>query len=100
MTFAANFQDASDIAGGDAADYGDLVPAAVVVTAASGGETVKATCEIDADLAGAKQFIRSQITPNLSAGSADTLDWSAALVFYGHGRTPASKAIASVGGPA
>lgn len=100
LTFAGNFQDASDIAGAGAADYSDLILATIVAAANSAGSLEQGTVEIDVDLSGAKQFIRSQLTPNLSAGGTDTLKWTANLVLYGSSRQPSSKAIASVGGPA
>lgn len=99
LTFAGNFQDASDAAGSDAADYGTAIAATTVSSADSAGSTNDGTIEIDVDLSAAKEFVRFQLTPNLSAGATDTLKWSATLVFFGGSRQPSSKAIASVGGP-
>lgn len=99
LTFAANFQDADDVSGTEAADYGDLVAATVVATGDSAGSTEKDTVEIDVDLSGAREFVRSQITPNLSRGATDTVEWSAALVFFGDKNQPATRAIATVEHP-
>lgn len=99
LSFAANFQDATDANGTGADDYGDVVATQVVATGNSGGETVDGTVEIDVDLSGAKQFVRTQATPNLSAGSTDTLKWSSVLMFYGDKYQPATGAIAKVKHP-
>lgn len=97
LTFAGNFQDATDSSGTGAADYSTAFSATVVATGDSGGSTETGTVEIDVDLSGARQFIRSQITPNLSAGATDTCEWSACLVFYGDHRQPSTQAIARIG---
>lgn len=97
LSFAVQARDAVDAAGADAANYGDVAMASTVVaTADSGGSTEVDTAEVDIDLASARQFIGFQITPNLSRGATDTAEWSANIVFFGHSRTPISKAIASI----
>ncbi|WP_192246076.1 hypothetical protein [Mesorhizobium silamurunense] len=96
LSFALNFQDADTIGGSGAADYADAVSATVAATGDSGGSTETGTVEVDVDLGGAREFIRAQITPDLNRANTDTLEWSAALVFFGDGRQPASLAIASV----
>lgn len=98
LSFGLNFQDSPTASGGD--DYGAVVGKTVVATGPSGGGTVTGTVEVDVDLASAREYIRAQITPDLSAGSADSAEWSAALVFFGDGRVPATKAIAKIGGTA
>ncbi len=99
LSFGFNMQDATDIAGTAAADYGDVVAPTIVATGQSGGETVDDTIEFDVDLSGANEFIRIQATPDLSAGGTDTLKWSSTLILFGDSRQPASKALASLGGP-
>lgn len=99
LSFGVQFRDGTSAVGAAADDYGDAVPSTVVATGESGGSTETGTVEIDIDLAAARQFVQAQVTPNLSAGGTDTAEWAAALVLFGHSRTPISRAIASVGGP-
>lgn len=96
LSFTLNFQDADTIGGSGAADYGDAVAATVAATGDSGGSTETGTFEVDVDLGGASGFVRAQITPDLNRANTDTLEWSAALLFFGDGRQPASKAVASI----
>lgn len=98
LSFGVQFQDATSAAGAGDEDYGDAVAKTVVATGDSGGSTETGTVEIDIDLSGAREYVRSQITPDLSAGSADTAEWSAVLVLFGPSRQPTTLAIASVGG--
>lgn len=98
LSFAGNFQDASDSSGTGAADYEDAWSSTVAATGASGGSTETGTFEIDIDLSGADQFVRAQITPNLSRGGTDTCEWAASLVLYGDHRQPSTKAAATIGG--
>ncbi|MER9768878.1 hypothetical protein NKJ09_22760 [Mesorhizobium sp. M0189] len=97
LSFAGNFQDASALAGTGAADYSTAFAAAVVATGDSGGSTETGTYEVDVDLAGAREFIRAQITPNLSRGATDTCEWSASLVLFGDHRQPSTQATYSLG---
>lgn len=97
LSFALNFQDATALAGTGVADFGAAVAAAVVATGDSGGSTETGTVEVDIDLSGARDFIRTQITPDLSRGATDTCEWSAILVFYGDHRQPSTQAIAKLG---
>lgn len=96
LSIAAKFQDATDGAGSGVADIGDALASTVVATGASGGSTETGTVEMDIDLGSAREFIRSVVTPDLSAGGTDTCNITAVLVLYGDGRQPASKALASV----
>ena len=97
LTFAGNFQDALDAAGTGAADFGAAVPAAVVATGGAGGSTETGTFEVDVDLSGAREFIRSQMTPNLSAASTDTCAWHMDYVFFGDHRQPITKSTVNIG---
>ncbi|WP_269581970.1 hypothetical protein [Roseibium sp. Sym1] len=97
LTFAGNFQDASDSAGTGVADYEDAFSATTAATGNSGGSTESGTLEFDINLAGAKQYVRAQITPNLSASGTDTVNWSATLILYGGSRVPLTKASAKLG---
>ena len=97
LTFAANFQDALAAAGTGVADYGDLVPATVVATGDSGGSTETGTFEIDVDLSGAREFIRAQVTPNLSASGTDTCAWHMDYIFFGDHHQPLTKSPVNIG---
>ena len=96
LSFAVQFQDATASDGTGSADYGDAVATTVVSTGESGGSTETGTVEVDVNLAGANRYIRSQITPNLSASGTDTCEWSAVLVLFGHDPVPITQAIAKV----
>jgi len=81
LSFAGNLQDATAAAGTGAADFGTAFTATVVATGPSGGATVEGTYEcLLTNLAGARAFIRAQITPDLSNTATDTLTWSAAII--------------------
>jgi hypothetical protein len=97
LTFAANFQDALSAAGAGVADYGDAVTATVVATGGAGGTTETGTFEIDVDLSGAREFIRAQVTPNLSAGATDAAAWHMDYVFFGDHRQPITKSDVNIG---
>ena len=99
LSFAAQMQDATASDGTGVADYEDAVASAVAATGDSGGSTETGTVEIDVDLSHANQFVRSQVTPDLSAGATDTAEWSACLVFFGHNRMPISQSAVTVGSP-
>jgi hypothetical protein len=91
LTVAANLQDAaaSSFAGGDAADYGTAFPATVVATGPTGGGTVRGVVELDVDLSGARQWVREQVTLNLSASGTDTVKASSCLLIGGTDHLPA-----------
>lgn len=96
LSFGVQMRDATDDQGTGAADYGDAVAKTVVATGESGGSTETGTVEVDIDLAGAKQYIQAQITPDLSAGATDTAAWSATMVFFFDGRQPVTAKIGTV----
>lgn len=89
LSVAANLQDATDGSGTGAADFGTAAADAVRATGGSGGSTERGVVEIDVDLSGAKQFVRAQFTPNLSAANTDTAILSAVLVLGGAEAIPA-----------
>lgn len=97
LTFAGNMQDATAIGGTGAADYGAAFAATVAATGATGGSTETGTFEIDVDLAGAREFVRAQITPNLSASGTDTASWNVTYVFFGDQRHPCTKSLVNIG---
>lgn len=97
LTFAGNMQDATAIDGTGAADYGDAVAAVTVATGGAGGSTETGTFELDVDLGAAREFVRAQITPNLSAANTDTAAWSIQYVFFGDQRQPSTKSTVNIG---
>lgn len=97
LTFALNFQDATASDGSGSDDFDSAVTATTAATGDSGGSTETGTFEVDIDLSGANQFIRAQITPNLSASGTDTCEWSAVIVFFGDHRQPSTQAVAKLG---
>jgi hypothetical protein len=97
LAFGGNYQDASDGAGAGAADYGDVIAEKVVATGKTGGSTETGTFELDCDLAGAREFIRAQVTPNLSAANTDTAAWHIDYVFFGDQRGPTTKSAVNIG---
>lgn len=98
LTFAGNMQDATTSGGSGVADYGTAFTATTVATGPSGGGTVTGTVEIDVDLSAAREFVRVQLTPNLSAANTDTAEWAATYVLFGSPRQPVSNKIASIVG--
>lgn len=96
ITFAVQFQDASDSSGTGVANYEDASGTKTADTANSGGETVTGTAEFDIDLAGADRFIRAQITATALGGG--TVAYSATLVLFGDHRQPSTLALATLGG--
>lgn len=93
LTFAANIQDATDGSGTGAADFGLAVAATTAATGPGGGGTVTGSVEMDFDISNAREFLRSQITPNLSAANTDTCSWQAIWVFGGSDRSGVSKSL-------
>lgn len=89
LTLAANLQD-DTVTGfsGTPADYGPALASGVVATGPSGGGTVDFVAAIDVDLAGARQFVRAQVTANLSRANTDTVAISAVLVVGGADQLP------------
>lgn len=97
---AANMQDASDSSGTDAADYGTAyAPSAETVTntGGSGGSTEDVAIEFDVDLVGADEFVRFQVTPNMSASATDTATLQVAIHLGGNRTEPSSVALAELG---
>ena len=93
LTIAANAQDASSSGGAGAADFGTAMPVTTVATGPAGGGTVSGTVELDFNLDTAKQFVRAQFTPNLSAANTDTCTVTAVWVFGGARRQPISARV-------
>lgn len=93
LAIAANIQDATSSGGAGVADFGTAYASATVATGGAGGSTEVGTVEFDFDLSNAREFVRSQITPDLSAANTDTLAWRATWIFFGSDRGPLSKSL-------
>jgi hypothetical protein len=89
LSIAANLQDDADGAG-VGTDFGGAFASAVVATGPGGGGTVEGQVELDFDLSGARQYVRAQFTPDLSAANTDTAIIAAVLVLGGADEIPAS----------
>lgn len=92
LSIAANIQDDADGAGAGT-DYGDAYASAVVATGDSGGSTEQGVIELDFDLGSAERYVRSQITPDLSASGTDTAVVWAMWVFFGADKAPMTKTV-------
>lgn len=88
LSVAANLQDANDDQGTGVGDFGDAVANAVVATGGAGGSTELGVVTADFDLSAAKQYVRAQFTPDLSAANTDTAIVAAALIFGPKNETP------------
>ena len=88
LSIAANIQDATDSSGTGAADFGTAFANAVVATGQAGGSTERGTVEIDVDLNLANQYLRSQVTPDLSASATDTAIITATFILGGAQELP------------
>lgn len=91
LSITANIQDNTVNSGGSPVDYGPAFAKTVVATGGTGGSTEVGTIELDFDLASAERYVRSQITPDLSAANTDTAIIWATWVFFGAGRGPMTK---------
>lgn len=92
LSLAVNIQDDAAGDGGDPADFGTAYANTVIVTS-SGGTTERGTVELDFDLSAARRYVRSQVTPDLSASGTDTAQIVATWVFFGAPRGPMSESV-------
>lgn len=90
LSLTVNIQDDAD-GDGTGTDFGPAYAKTVVATGGGGGTTEVGTIELDFDLSSAERYVRSQITPDLSAGSTDTATVWATWVFFGADKSPMSK---------
>ena len=90
LSLAANLQDATSAVGAGAADFGTALANAVVATSdASPNETIRGVTKFAVNLGAARQFLRLQLTANLSATGTDTVKLAAVFVFGGDDVLPA-----------
>ena len=92
ISFAGNWQDASDSAGSDAADYGDAVTTVTIQTGTTGTDPMAglayAAGQLKANLDHAKRYIRAQFT--LTTSSSGTATYGATIVLGGADHHPIS----------
>lgn len=92
LTFkSAVIQHGDDPALADAATFATLEDATgtVIATGPGGGGTVTGCKEYDVDLQGAKQYVRINFTPDLSAANTDTAAVAGVAAFGGADLLPA-----------
>lgn len=65
------------------------IPSAVVDTGGGGGTTQRGVVRFPVDLAGAQEFVRISLTPDLSAANTDTCELSCVAVLGGQDNLPA-----------
>jgi len=91
FTLAGNLQDATSAAGAGVADYGTAAAAATIFTASGAATNVNGyTALLTEDLINSDEFIRGQVTPNLSASGTDDVDFIMVYVFSGFSEAPIS----------
>lgn len=78
----------ADAALADTSDFVKVLPAANQVANSVAGGVVTGVVKVDLDLAGAKRYIRVDVTSDLSAAGVDTSVLSVALVLGGEDRVP------------
>lgn len=69
--------------GSGLSDLGTAVASTVIDTGGSGGTTEYGTVEYKVDLTGAERYIRSHVTPDLSASGTDTCEFDVIWIFGG-----------------
>jgi len=92
LSLTANIQDDADGANAGV-DYGPAYAKTVVATGGGGGTTEVGKIELDFDLAAAERYLRTQITPDLSAANTDTCQVWATWIFFGAQKGPMSKTV-------
>lgn len=83
LTIAANAQDADDSSGTNAADFGTAITATTVATGPSGDGTVTGVAIATFNARAAREYMRIQFTPNLSASGTDTAAISCVAILGG-----------------
>lgn len=88
ITLVANLQDSAD--GSTWADFGTALALTTAGTGGSGGDEQQFDIDLDNDIRPAKQYLRAQVTSNLTATQTDTALVSGVLVFGGGQVNPAT----------
>ena len=87
LTVAAVLQHGDNSGLSDAATLATIATG-VQATGGSGGTTEQRQIEVNVNLAGAKRYLRVNLTPDLSAGSVDIARVGAVIAFGGANRKP------------
>lgn len=85
LSFAVERQQSSD---GTTWDTAEVIQAETVAVTSTADGAYSGVVEFDQDLAGCKQFVRYNVTPNLSAAGTDTAEWHAVAVLGGTPQIP------------
>lgn len=89
LTLLGNMQYATDSGGTGATDFGTAMTVATVLS-----ETGGTVVELDFNLIDAGgEYVRLQITPDLSAANTDTARLMIAWIFGGHPKNPVSNSV-------
>jgi len=91
LSLTAIVQHDSDSAWGTVATFATQLTATVIATGDTGGSTETGVIELDINLEGAKQYVRSIITPDLSASGTDTFKIGCCWVLGGFGELPSTN---------
>lgn len=87
ISFAVDIQESSD---GSSWDTAEELQAATTAVTSSGGTNEHGVVELDVNLSGRKQYVRFNVTPNLSAGATDTALFATTVILGGASTLPAS----------
>lgn len=88
ITLVANLQDSAD--GSTWADFGTALALTTAGTGGSGGDEQQFDIDLDNDIRGAKDYLRVQVTPNLTHTGTDTAILAGTIVFGGASENPAA----------
>ena len=81
LSFAVEYQDSADGSTWNTAVA--LQASTVAATGGTGGSNETVMVELDLDMSDLERYVRFNVTPAMSAASADTAVWSACAVFGG-----------------
>lgn len=87
ISFTVAIQESAD---GSSWDSAETLQSATVAATSSGGSNEHGVVTLDVDLSGRKQYVRFNITPDLSASDTDTALFAAVFVLGGDDLVPAA----------
>lgn len=89
LTATVQVQDA-EVSGGPYADFDDPIDFGTMATGPTGGGQVIGASKQGIDISGARQYLRIQVTPDLSAGATDTAAVTGLCIMGGFDKIPPS----------
>ena len=92
LTITANIQD-SPTGTDQWADFGDALAATIIIPAAATDAEFEGMAELDVNLSGSRQFVRCQVTPDLSRAGTDTAEIAGVWVFGGADELPFTSTV-------